>query len=284
MKGRESVCLLAAVAAFTSLSGAAHANLLVVTATGTVHDDYDTSGIFGFGVSPVGTHDVPAPNTAAGQAVSMSFTLDLDRIPTDVCQPYGACSNPGNRAYYFTNQALETSWIASSVSIGGNVVPNFTAGDPFGFACAELWTAYNGTTYNEFLAGSSLEFDSRTDVGPDAYTHTIAAASTFLRVDYLASTFLTGLALNQTFEWTAAQSDSWSTAFVSRDLTVGGCVNSVCQDTQLVHAYAAITLDSVHGEIVPVPEPGALWLMLMGLVGIVGVRRRLTPTIGASHA
>src|SRR5579862_8436761 len=105
----------------TLVSSGAEAQELVVTATGIVTSDSDSSNVFGFGLSPAPPGCGPPPgspcvSTAAGLPVVMTFVLNLSQTPPNVCAN-DACS-PAQRNYYFTNTVPGTGWITTKDSIG----------------------------------------------------------------------------------------------------------------------------------------------------------------------
>jgi hypothetical protein len=278
-----------------SVTGLAHANYLVVTVTGTVTTDFDTSNIFGFGVSspiPPGP-GLSLPSTAAGQPVSMTFVLDLNNAPPDACAG-GVCSQPGHRSDYFTNLVPNTHWITTSDTIGGQAVPEFAphGGNVNGsdgivpalsgsYAFAQLWTENNGKPYNEFDAQSTQSLQTTGHVAPGVETYSESSETSFLRIDSIGPAFLSGLSLNQSFAWRSAFDDGLSVAMISRELDVGTCVGGRCSVNEVVDAEATVQIDSVTGEIVEsVPEPASFGLIGFGLAGIgamLRIRRAMWP-------
>jgi hypothetical protein len=269
-------------------TGLAHADYLVVTVTGTVTTDFDTSNIFGFGVSsptPPGP-GLPIPSTAAGQPVSMTFVLDLSNVPPDACAG-GVCSDPGHRAYYFTNLLPNTHWITTADSIGGHVVPEFAplGGNVNGsngivpalsgsYAFAQLWTQLNGKPYNEFDAQGTQVVQTTKNGAPGVETYTESSETSFLRMDSIGPAFLSGLSLDQSFAWRSAFDDGLSVAMLSREVDVGTCAAGQCSVDEVVDAEANVQIDSVSGEIVKsVPEPAGLGLLGLGLAGVGAMRR-----------
>ena len=127
--------ILPLIALLALASSGALAQELVVTATGVITNDSDASNTFGFGVSNSSTYlygasvtpcpgSSPCVDTAAGQLVTMTFTLNLSQTPTDACAN-NAC--PGftaaTRYAPFANTVPAANLITATDSIGGIAVP-----------------------------------------------------------------------------------------------------------------------------------------------------------------
>jgi hypothetical protein len=277
---RDGVGLFAATLGMLCLAGRVEAqtNELLVTVTGTVisGQDSDSSGIFGFGVSPTASQP---QGTAAGQPVTMTFTLNLAQIPPDACAN-NACFNT-NRAYYFANQVPATNWITATDTIGGHTVPklgspggNPTTG-PASPSFAQLWTAY-GTfpVYNELDVQSSQTDTTINPLGGGAYQETVSTDASFLRIDSVTIPFLNGLSLNQSFSWNPSENDGLSIGQIEIDSILATCTAAgVCTYTStLSSAGVGVDIESV--TVRKVPEPAALGLMCLALAGLGFVRRR----------
>ncbi len=107
--------ILPLIGLLTLVSSGAVAQELVVTATGFVTSDSDSSNTFGFGVSPTPSNcgeppAKPCVSTAAGQPVVMTFTLNLSQTPPDACANNGCFST--SRYYSFTNTVPGTGSLA----------------------------------------------------------------------------------------------------------------------------------------------------------------------------
>jgi PEP-CTERM motif len=261
----------------------AQANELLVTVIGTVipGQDSDSSGILGFGVSP--TSGQPQ-GTAAGQPVTMTFTLNLAQIPPDICAN-NACFS-ANRAYYSSyspNPPPGPNWITATDVIGGKQVPDFAphGGNITQPEFAQLWTAYGSLpVYNEFDIGISNTVRTIDPLSGGGYQQTDATDSEFLRIDSVTTPFLNGLSLNQSFSWNPSQNDGASIAQIERNIILATCTSAgACTYTSTpLDAAVDVQIDSVTVQDVrKVPEPGTLALMVLGLagVGLAHRRRRL---------
>jgi hypothetical protein len=272
-----------------ALCDASRAQYLIVTATGTVISDSDTSNTFGFGVSPTAT----GVSTAAGQSVVMTFELNLSQTPANVCAN-NACF-PALRNYDFTNAVPGTGWITTTDSIGGKTVPEFapnggnvglpgtSSTNPYGGSVAFAQTWLQGDS-----AGPYNELDLQsTQVVQTTGANGAYAASTetsFLRIDdATATSFLSSLSLDQNFSWSSSLDDGLSTAQIDRAVTVGTCSAGQCTGTQIVDAEANVSLQSVTGTIVATPEidpmtaASGLALSLGGLLVLRGRREASAP-------
>jgi hypothetical protein len=279
------------------LSGPLAAQELIVTATGIVTNDSDTSNIFGFGVSPTPSvcgmsGSPPCVSTAAGQPVVMTFVLNLSQIPPNVCAN-NACF-PAQRNYYFTNTVPGTGWITTTDSIGRITVPEFapnggnveSAGgsstNPYGssYALAQTWLqGNNATPYNELDLQSTQVVQTMGANG----TYAALTETSFLRIDdAIAAPFLSSLSLDQNFSWSSSLDDGDSIAQISRAVTVGTCSGGFCAGSQIVNAEANVRLESVTGTFMSAPEidptsaASGLMLLLGGLLVLRG--RRTTPS------
>jgi hypothetical protein len=275
------------------LSGPLAAQELVVTATGIVTNDSDTSNIFGFGVSPTPSGCASMPggpcvSTAAGQPVVMTFTLNLSQTPANACAN-DACF-PALRNYDFTNTVPGTGWITTTDSIGGITVPDFapnggnvgssgtSSTNPYGSSLAFAQTWLQGDS-----AGPYNELDLQsTQVVQTTGANGAYAASTetsFLRIDDATLTpFLSSLSLDQNFSWSSGLDDGGSIAQISRAVTLGTCSGGQCAGNQFVNAEANVRLTSVTGTFMAAPEidptsaASGLTLLLGGLVILRGRR------------
>jgi hypothetical protein len=268
--------ILPLIGLLTLLSSGAVAQELVVTATGVVTGDSDTSNIFGFGVSPTppgcGLPGSPCVSTAAGQTVVMTFTLNLSQTPTNVCAN-NACFNE-SRNYYFTNAVPGAGWITTTDSIGGKTVPEFapnggnvgssggSSTNPYGssYSLADLFGNSEGRSCNPACLSApynELDLQSTQVVATTGANGAYAATTetSLLRIDDATSTpFLNGLLLDQNFSWSSSLDDGASIAQIDRAVTVGTCSGGQCTGNQIVNAEANVYLESVTGTIVPTPE------------------------------
>jgi hypothetical protein len=274
------------------LSGPLAAQELVVTATGVVTNDSDSSNIFGFGVSPTpsgcGAPANPCISTAAGQPVVMTFTLNLSQTPPNACAN-DACFT-AFRNYDFTNTVPGTGWITTTDSIGGITVPEFAPNggnvgspgtsptNPYGssYSFAQTWLqGDNPGPYNELdLQGTQVV---QTMGANGAYT--ASTETSFLRIDdATATSFLSSLSLDQNFSWSSNLDDGGSIAQISRGVTIGTCSAGQCGGYPIVNAEANVRLESVTGTFLPAPEidptsaASGLTLLLGGLVVLRGRR------------
>ena len=279
--------------ALALLSGPLAAQELVVTATGVVTNDSDSSNIFGFGVSPTppGCASMPGGlcvSTAAGQTVVMTFTLNLSQTPPNACAN-DACFT-SFRNYDFTNTVPGTGWISTTDSIGGITVPEFapnggnvgssgaSSTNPYGssYSFAQTWLqGDNPGPYNELdLQSTQVVQTSGANGAYAALTET-----SFLRIDdATATSFLSGLSLDQNFSWSSSLDDGASIAQISRGVTVGTCSPGQCGGYPIVNAEANVRLESVTGTFMAAPEidptsaASGLTLLLGGLVVLRGRR------------
>jgi hypothetical protein len=261
--------ILPLIGLLTLVSSGAVAQELVVTATGMVTSDSDTSNIFGFGRSPTpsscGSAANPCVSTAAGQPVVMTFALNLSQTPPDACAN-NACFS-AQRAYYFTNTVPGTGWITTTDSIGGKTVPEFapnggnvgfpggSATNPYGSseALAQIWLQGNSATpYNEL----DLQSTQVVQITRTHGAHAALAETSFLRIDDATLTpFLHGLSLGQNFSWLSSLDDGASIAQIYRAATVGACSGGRCASHQIVNAEANVHIESVTGTFIPASDP-----------------------------
>jgi hypothetical protein len=293
--------ILPLIGLLTLVSSGAVAQELVVTATGVVTSDSDSSGIFGFGISPTpsgcGFSGSPCVSTAAGQPVVMTFTLDLSRTPIDACANNGCFTT--QRYYPFTNTVPGTSWITTTDSIGGITVPEFapnggnvgcstsgcphpTSTNPYGasVAMAQTWlpgslSSGYASPYNEL----DLQSTQVVQITGANGAYAALAETSFLRIDDATATpFLSALSLDQDFSWSSNLDDGASIAQIYRAVTVGTCPGGYCAGTQIVNAEANVTLESVTGKFMSAPEidpassVSGLTLLLGGLIVLRGRR------------
>lgn len=274
------------------LSGPLAAQELVVTATGVVTNDSDSSNIFGFGASPTpsgcASMHSTCVSTAAGQSVVMTFTLNLSQTPLNACAN-DACF-PALRNYDFTNTVPGTGWITTTDSIGGITVPEFapnggnvgssntSSTNPYGssFSFAQTWLQGDSPgPYNELDLQSTQVVQTMGANG----AYTASTETSFLRLDDATATpFLSSLLLDQNFAWSSNLDDGGSIAQISRGLTVGTCSDGQCAGYPIVNAEANVRLESVTGTFMPAPEidptsaVSGLTLLLGGLVVLRGRR------------
>jgi hypothetical protein len=315
--------ILPLIALLALASSGALAQELVVTATGVITNDSDASNTFGFGVSNSSTYlygasvtpcpgSSPCVDTAAGQLVTMTFTLNLSQTPTDACAN-NAC--PGftaaTRYAPFANTVPAANWITATDSIGGIAVPEFAPnggnvgayapnggstgtfpfpaggpGNPYGSSEALVdmsntslgrgcTPACLSAPYNEMLIQSTQVVMTTGANGAFAATTETA----FLRIDdILATPFLNGLGLDQNFSWSSSMDDGASIAQIERAVTVGSCSGARCAGYQIVNAAANVRLESVTGTFMAAPEidptsaASGLALLLGGLIVLRGRR------------
>jgi hypothetical protein len=250
-------------------SGAAHANYLLVTATGVVKSSNDSTNYLGFGLGPKGDgHD-----SMAGQTTTLTFLLNLDLAAADV---FGG-TQPG-RALYLGGSCPTVSgnWIQTTgVNIGGSNLSALQPGSGLTSQC-DLADISDKAGNGRFDAFSLQDQEETRTTSGNAFTD----LSRFVSLGVLDDIdFVHGIGLDQAMSWNFTGPQGLGTAGFGFTLDSGTCdVFGNCTGSNTLSLDGSIDIRSLTAQVFNVPEPAMLGMLGFGLFAtLIAVRRSRVP-------
>lgn len=236
----------------------AQATLIQIDITGMIFDSYDETGsLFGLGAGD---------DTAVGQAIAVSYRIDTALVPA------ASGATPGY-AYHVNECAFgATSWLSSTASVGGSVLPGAVAAGNM-YDCDKA-SVYNDYATPEVIDALLLSSEAWEWVNALDFMDRRANDSIQLSGD---ATWLSSVALDQAFTVTTPGN---MIGFLERINYSYEFVPGVgFSEPQYWNGFARYQASSATAYEVTVPEPATLGLFSLGLLGIGAARLRRTSSL-----
>jgi hypothetical protein len=252
-------------------STAAHANYLLVTASGVVTSSNDATNYLGFGLGPKGD----GRDSLAGQTATLTFMLNLDLAAADV---FGG-TQPG-RALYLGGSCptVEGNWIQTlDVSVGGSSLSVLQPGSGLTSQCdsADISDKAGNGRFDAFSVQDQEE--TRTSFpGSTPGESSFTDLSRFVSLGILDDIdFVHGVGLDQALTWNFTGDQGLGSAGFGFVLASGSCdALGNCTSSNALNLDGSIDIRSLTAQVINVPEPAMLGLLGLGLFATFAVTRR----------